>query len=201
MQKKLTIEYLTRLVRDFYTKHKRVPRSNEFPSNIRQEAAAQWGSWEAFVSDVLDKKAARHFWTDDELLKWLRDLYDELQRFPAAADVAARSETVLQLLYKRFGNLHEACDEAIGTSVRAEVLLALDHLTPETCPNASTREIEEEVLKAGIKTAKSVVSNTLAYLKREQLVTGGRLSKTYWWSLTQKGRVSVKEIRDAQRRH
>ena len=201
MQKKLTKEYLTHLIREFYGKQKRVPRSTEFPSNIRQEAAAQWGSWEAFISDVLDKKAERHFWTDGELLKWLRDLYDEVQRFPTATDVATRSETILQLLYERFSNLHKACERAIGTSVRAEVLLALDHLTPETCPNASTREIEEEVLKAGIKTAKSVVSNTLAYLKREQLVTGGRLSKTSWWSLTQKGRASVKEIRDAQRRH
>jgi hypothetical protein len=154
--------------------------------------------------ESIGKDAVQHAWTDEELLAWLRNLYERLKRFPTHTDIDNESSSVAKLLYIRFGDLHTAFERAIGTSPRLEILRALQRLTPPGCDNASTQEIHTELLVNQIVTSKQVVANTLDYLKRNSAVTGGRYSQTAWWSLTAKGREMLnsfkKERGDGKRR-
>lgn len=134
-------------------------------------------------------------WTDEDLLKWLRNLYDRQKKFPTHTDIDNESSSIATLLYARFGDLHTAFERAIGTSPRAEILKAIGKLTPPGCDTASTQEIHGELLAKGINTSKQVVTNTLDYLKRDSAVIGGRYSQTAWWSLTQKGREMLSTIK------
>ena len=148
-----------------------------------------------FIHESLGKAPVQRSWTDEELLQWLRDLYDRKGAFPTHTDIDNESSSVAKLLYIRFGDLHTAFERAIGTSPRAEILRAIEKLTPPGCDTASTQEIHGELLAKGINTSKQVVANTLDYLKRNSAVIGGRYSQTAWWSLTQNGRMLLMEIK------
>jgi hypothetical protein len=190
----LTKEYVARLAKDFYAKHKRVPLSTELGNGVRKRIYEYWPSWGAFLKEVIGKDPAQRSWTDEQLLKWLRELYQRQDRFPTHSDIEAESSSVGKLLYVRFGDLHTAFERAIGTSVRAEILIALKTLTPPGCNTASTNEIYGDLLVNHIMVSKQIVANTLDYLKRSGAVIGGRRSQTNWWSLTLVGSELLKAI-------
>lgn len=199
-----TKDHVKHLAKDFHAKHNRVPLSTELGTGVRKRVYEYWKSWGAFLMEAIGKDAVQHAWSDEELLKWLRDLYERQERFPTHTDIDNESSSVAKLLYIRFGDLHTAFERAIGTSPRIEILKALKRLTPPGCDTASTQEIHLELLVNQINTSKQVVANTLDYLKRSGAVIGGRYSQTAWWRLEGKGRQMLssyeKERGDGKRR-
>lgn len=192
------------MAKEFQAKHSRVPKSTELGNGVRKRVYEYWKSWGDFIAESLGKDPVQRHWTDEELLDWLRALYEKRKRFLTHTDIDSINSSVAKLLYVRFGDLHTAFERSVCTSPRAEVLLALGKLTPPGCDTASTQEIHGELISKGINTSKQVVANTLDYLKRNSAVIGGRYSQTAWWSLTAKGREMLtsieKERGDGKRR-
>lgn len=189
---KMPDSYFVQLAQSFYEKHGRIPNTKELGFSNARIIFRRFKTWKNFIQNALGKTPAFARWSDEELLKWLADLYKELNRFPVHTEVSKRSTSVAKLIYLRFGDLHNAMEKAVGTSVRKEILLALKRLTPPGCQEASTQEIFHELQASNINTSKQVVANTLDYLKRGLHLAGVRRGETNLWTLTQKGKELIK---------
>ena len=187
-------EYFFSLAREFQTAYSRVPMTKDLGLQVRRIVYRRFKTWENFIQLALGRPARLRHWSDDQLLAWLGNVYKRLGRFPSYTEIDRESSSIASLLYSRFGDLHTAFERAIGTSVRAEILIALKKLTPPGCSTASTQEIYSELLVNHFMISKQVVANTLDYLKRNGAVIGGRRSTTNWWSLTLVGGELLKAI-------
>lgn len=192
-------------IRSYHRKHGRIPKSDSLREFFHQRVLLVFPSWEIAVKEALGQPYYRKRWSDDEVLEVLRDLYRKNGRYPTTKDLMALKSSLKRIIRLRFGSLAEGIERAIGSSPRIEIMRVLDRLTPPGCPEASTQEIETELLVNQFSFSRSEVGSHLSDVRDIGWVNCRAFGKrTRAWSLTEKGREFLRSVSKAdhgRRRH
>ena len=185
-------------IKAYFVKHGRVPKETEFRDGFSNSIRERFGSWEKAVRLATGQSTSRHFWTDDELLAILKNLYDRHGRYPRWEEIRSVKKSLSETIRMRFGGLDEALERAIGSSPRLEVLRALQVLTPPGCDRATSSEIRVQTGLAKLSITMVDIGHALNRLREKGLVTGGQMGQRAYWSMTAKGKDLLK--RDLSKR-
>lgn len=199
VKRRLSDSEVLERIRSYAQETKKRPTSKNVGDTFGRVARERFGSWNKAVEMALGLPPLKVKRSDDDLLEILRGKYAALGRLPLAGDV----ESITTRLWKRFGGLNEALEQAVGTSVRLEVLRSLKALTPPGCDVASSHEISEYLKsKRSMRFDVHQVGSMLETQHRAGLVEKSAGDVRPTWRLTAKGQefLRTKEKQYARRR-
>lgn len=180
-------KYLQR-IKDFYAKHKRVPKYNEIEKGdaTRRPLVRAFGSWDKAVQAALGKHAANIRWSKNDAKKIIVEKFVALGRHVVPEDFTT---TELYGIGKCYGTFYSGVEDATNNSLRLEILRAIKELTQPGLGAPTHNEIFEQLrIKKIIIAEKQLTANLRAFVN-SGYVQFGRYDKIGWWKITEAGNV------------
>jgi hypothetical protein len=187
-----TEQYLQR-IRDFHKKNNRVPHSEECGEYTNKVLVKRLGSWDAAVRAALGIRSGYAMLTRDDITAEISARYKELGRIPFTKDFTTAFEKQAK---KFFPNVLCACEAALKTSLRVEVLRALRQLTPPGCDYATTQEIAAHLTRCELTVNNYEAMSILDLCRRDALIAGTRGDRLMLWQLTTAGKKFLENFKE-----
>lgn len=189
-------EFYLQRIKDYYTKHGRLPRYEDCGQFTGKVLARRGINWQSAIQMAIGVEPTYRKLTDDAIAQIIMNTYRTKQRILVKEDFSSRD---LRQIEKRFGNITLVNERFINDSLRYRILLVLQELTPAGVEGATTAEIHSIIVKKGFNITPSVVRGLLEYSKQTNLVTTSSLVRIVLWNLTVSGVQFINNIRKGKK--
>jgi len=192
-------EFYLQRIKDYYSKHGRLPRYEDCGQFTGRVLARRGINWQTAIRMAVGESVAptyRQDLNDDVFAQLIMNTYRQKNRILLKEDFTQRD---IRQIEKRFGNITRVNERFIGDSLRYRILLVLQELTPAGVEGATTAEIHSLIVKKGFNITPAVVRGLLEFSKTTNLVTTSTLVRIVLWNLTAHGIQFINNIKKGKK--